>query len=245
VTGDAGKASVWELLEEERALIDARVIGRPRLITTNPASLSSMTNNKAFVVALSDGRQGIWKPVSGTAPAKGVDHKTYHLRESAAFRIDRALGFGRVPSTVVRALDAEIGSLQAFVATDRMTVTSYTKLDIARMASLDYVIGSLDRHLANYRTDNDGRPAAIDNGCCLPCNTSFPLLSQFLKPIKSKPLPVQVVTELARLTPAAAGDILKELNIEPVAIRGLLARLAEAQSGTIAGTAWGGEIWPI
>jgi len=205
----------------------------------------SMTTNQAFAVELVDGRQGIWKPAAGTAPAKGVDHRTYHLRESAAFRLDRAMGLNLVPTTVFRAIAAQVGSLQEFVVPDRMSVGSYTRLDIFRMGALDYVLGSLDRHLANYRTSNEGRPAATDNGCCLPCNTAHPILSQFLKPVKNKPLPVEVLAELARLTPAMAADILGELKIEKAAVRGLLDRLAEAQSGTITGSAWGGLIWPI
>jgi hypothetical protein len=169
---------------------------------------------------------------------------TYHLREAAAFRIDRLMGMRRVPTTVLRTIDGEIGSLQAFVVADRMSVGSYTKVDIARMGALDYVLGSLDRHLANFRTDDDGRPAATDNGCCLPRNASAPLISMFTKPIRNQPLPAAVLAELDRLDPAVAGDVLNELAIETDAIHGLLERLKEAQSGTITGAAWPGTMLP-
>jgi hypothetical protein len=242
---ETGRARLWQQLDEERRLVEARLVGRPHRITTNPASLVSMTNNQAFTVEFEDGKRAIWKPAAGAAPAKpSVDHKTYHLREAAAFRMDRLMGMGRVPTTVIRTIDGESGSLQTFVVAERMSVGSYTKVDIARMGALDYVLGSLDRHLANFRTDNDGRPAATDNGCCLPRHAGVPLLSHFTKPILHQPLPAAVVAELHLLDPALATDILRELVIEEDAIKGFLDRLAEARTGTITGTAWPGIMWP-
>jgi hypothetical protein len=94
--------------------------------------------------------------------------------EVAAYRVSEALGFYRVPPTVLRTIDGKIGSLQLFVETDIDLVASKTKRQEAykkvpkedwNLANLlHFIIGQWDRHAGNFLIDREGHLVVIDNG---------------------------------------------------------------------------------
>jgi hypothetical protein len=84
------------------------------IIETRP--LDSGSTNKVFVVTYIDGGKGIYKPKAGEEPdiRTYIPEGTYYLRECAAYEVDKLLGLGLVPPTVVRdeGVSEGVGSVQ-------------------------------------------------------------------------------------------------------------------------------------
>lgn len=238
------EADAWKETSEEQTLRLAGVKGNPM-----PLTITDRGVNASYEVEFDGVGRAVFKPKSGEVLCrKSISPGTHYVREAAAFRLDRVCGFNLVPLTVIRDVGGEIGSVQLWVVIDGWD-SDYSKVDVARMAAFDYIIGNTDRHFFNSRTQESEkrpRPSAIDNGLCLPRDTSEPLRSRWVSRNLNNELPDPVKTEVLRLTPALATAILKPLGVEDAAIEGLLRRLEEVQTyGVISGKAWGGAIKAI
>lgn len=99
-----------------------------------------------------------------------------HLRELAAFVVDRALGWGMVPPTVLR-LDAPagVGSLQLFRAHDpdrhlfallEDDPSPSVLRQVERMIAFDTIIENADRKAGHALADADDRLWLVDHGVC-------------------------------------------------------------------------------
>ncbi|MGB3563384.1 MAG: metallophosphoesterase [Thermoanaerobaculia bacterium] len=100
----------------EAEIVDSRYLGRG---TTRPRLLEMQMNGEQ--------RRGIFKTVeNGDNPSPGEATDRYQ-HEVAAYRLDRKLGLGMVPATVLREIDGQQGSLQAWVegAVDQEAAESY------------------------------------------------------------------------------------------------------------------------
>ena len=231
------EADSWEETEEEHAVRLAEVRSK------KPLKVWQGGVNVSYDIHLARVGRFVFKPKSGEqAPKSSITVGTQYLREAAAFRIDRALGFNLVPLTVVRSVDGEVGSAQAWIDIEGW-VYGYRLADQGRFAVLDYILGNIDRHIFNWRTQADTRPSAIDNGLCLPCSTSEPLRSRWIHLLRDKELPEEVMREVQSLSSARATAILEGLSIEEVAIDGFKSRLAEVKTeGRITLAAWGADL---
>jgi hypothetical protein len=228
------QADSWEETAEEQAVRLAAVKSKM------PLKVWSGGVNVSYDLHLLHVGRFVFKPKSGEqATRSSIAIGTQYLREAAAYRIDRALGFNLVPITVVRDVDGDVGSAQAWVDAEG-SAYAYLKVDEARLATLDYILGNTDRHVFNWRTQVDGRPSAIDNGLCLPLNKTEPLRSRWIHLHRNKELPDKIMEAVHALTEASATGILMGLSIEDRAIAGFRSRLAEVkQEGRITLTAWG------
>lgn len=134
------------------------------------------SSNATFLVSLclADAGEGhaIYKPVRGERPLWDFPPGLYK-REVAAYVLDRALGWGHVPETVVRT-DAPlgVGSLQRFVDAD-FDEHYFTLLEgeehgdaLRRIAVFDLVANNADRKSGHCLLGLDGRIWAIDHGLC-------------------------------------------------------------------------------
>jgi hypothetical protein len=130
--------------------------------------------NKVFILRMVErGKilKSVYKPARGeedrTARA-GVEAGSFHRREWLACMVDRALGLGIVPPTVLRREDDGIGSVQAWVPeampAGLVPERQPDQEDLVKLALFDYLIGSQDRHKNNYLIDRNGKLKAIDNG---------------------------------------------------------------------------------
>jgi len=130
-------------------------------------------SNEVFFVELRDGGSGIFKPKSGEQEGLRftVREGTYYLRERASYLIDKFLGFGLVPPTVIREIDGETGSLQQFVPDAKMGEEipdkEYEESDslragLMKLMIFDYIIYNTDRNDGNFLVKN-GNIYAIDN----------------------------------------------------------------------------------
>ncbi len=108
------------------------------------------------------------------------------IREAVAYQIDRVVGLGLVPKTMV--IDDTIngvrydGSAQEWVqdATDGYQIDKFTpeqKIHFERLRIFDFVIGNSDRHLENVLFTKDGKLHAIDNNACLIIDKEEDILS--------------------------------------------------------------------
>jgi len=128
------------------------------------------TVNKVFFVKFEDGAEGIFKPKNGEAfTGTSVEKGTYFKRERAAYLVDRFIGFGLIPPTVIREIEGQIGSVQEFVP-DAKTAAETLEHEKQAVASemfkvwiLDYLLYNTDRHGYNWLIRNQ-KIHAIDNG---------------------------------------------------------------------------------
>lgn len=112
----------------------------------------------ARYVKFSDGTYGIWKPAKITDFDVVVESAPY---EVAAYKVDRFLGYNRVPTTVLRDMDGKKGSVQLMVGDINESVQKVKDPDELKL--FDYLIANQDRNPGNYLVTNDGRIVAIDH----------------------------------------------------------------------------------
>jgi phosphoinositide 3-/4-kinase-like protein len=238
--GVTSQAGPWQEAIEERAMRLALVKGKAKpMVPVGPGGV-----NSTFELELEGVGHTVYKPRKGEIDCRRpITPGTFYLREAAAYRVDRRFGFELVPITVIRTIDGDIGSIQKWVELERYFITDYTRLDQARMAVLDYILANTDRHGINWRTQDSARPAAVDNGLCLPRDTSYPLRSKWVQRMVGKELPEEVQRAVLAVDIDDAVIVLEELGIESQAVDGFRARLDEVRSQSrIVGTAWGGPI---
>jgi hypothetical protein len=102
-----------------------------------------------------------------------VERKTYSFpyayHEAMVSTLDDLLGFGVVPTTVMRAVDERIYSVQEWVP-NTITIREAIKIgqkinhgDLVKIAIIDIITGQGDRHDRNIVVTPGGRAYAIDN----------------------------------------------------------------------------------
>ena len=115
-----------------------------------------------------------------------ADNPDTPIREAIVYQIDKIVGLGLVPKTMV--IDDTItnvrydGSAQEWVkdAKDGYQIEKFTaeeKKDFERLKVFDFVIGNSDRHLGNVLFTNDGKTYAIDHNACLIISNDEDILS--------------------------------------------------------------------
>ncbi|MFZ9887443.1 MAG: hypothetical protein ACO3JL_08060 [Myxococcota bacterium] len=167
--------------------------------------------NGSFVLELSNGAKGVWKP-SAAEHMKQMrdciegDHQA--RREAAAYLVDVWLGhLAQVPPTVYREVEGEAGALMAFVegrpaGSERHAPNRPPRRsdgpefdDYRHIAIFDHVIGNLDRHSGNWLVKDDGSLVPIDHGIAFPLHNGAPGHHKFAF---NRPLQLRE-TELAAL----------------------------------------------
>ena len=161
-----------------------------RILDLAPVGIGS---NAVFLASLElpggEGR-GIYKPRRGERPLWDFPRGTLYLREVAAFEVDRALGWGLLPTTVMRR-DGPLGpgSLQEFVeGPDDELEVDKEKLerDLIGLAVLDVVINNADRKSQHLLVDSCGHLKGIDHGVTF--NKEFKLRT-VLAELGGQPIP--------------------------------------------------------
>lgn len=115
------------------------------------------------------GRLAVYKPTRGERPLWDFPHGTLAARETAAYVVSEAAGWGIVPPTVLRD-DAPLGggSLQVFIEHDpalHYFTLRETRLDeFETFAAFDVVANNADRKAGHVLQDADGRLWAVDHG---------------------------------------------------------------------------------
>ncbi|MGE3619836.1 MAG: SCO1664 family protein [Acidimicrobiia bacterium] len=202
------------------------------------------SSNETFLVVVHcDGLalRAVYKPHRGERPLWDFPDGL-HRREVAAYELSRALGWGLVPVTVLRA-DGPMGegSLQRFVPADfdQHYFTLYEDParhdELRRICCFDLVGNNTDRKAGHCLAGLDGRVHAIDNG--LMFHREFKLRTVIWE-FGGEPIPAGVHEDLARfaesdLPPALVG-LLDPFERDALAARA--AALARSSTFPIDGT---------
>jgi hypothetical protein len=196
--------------------------------------------NKVYRVQFDDGSSWVYKPVIGEGVAlarPGIPLGGLARREIAAYRLNRMIGFDRVPRTAMWYGPHGWGSLQEFVENARVAGShELTQVERDEMAALDYGIANSDRKAEDYI----GK--AIDNGSSIPESGAGTIKSIFVTQALNRPLDARVI---AGIRATDLDQVAKMLHVSGLSkgTDGVLARVGEMQErGMITGEAWPGRI---
>ncbi len=187
------------------------------------AELAAALGHEPSLDELDPHHLAVYKPRRGEAPLWDFPAGTLHRREVAAFAVSEALGWGLVPTTVLRE-DAPLGpgSLQRFVAHDPslhyfrlLEVGSDAVLaSLRRMVVFDLVIDNADRkggHVLLAAGSGQDRPGSVDGTVQLVDHGVSFNVDRKLRTVAwefaGEPVPAEVRADVARLADALAGDL--------------------------------------
>ncbi len=158
-------------------------------------------SNYTFLVTLvcdGAGLLAIYKPRDGERPLWDFPDGTLCNRETAAYLTSKALGWGLVPPTALRAGTRGIGSVQLFI--DHDPETHYYTFDRARlerqlqrMAIFDAIANNADRKGGHCLIDTEERLWGIDHG--LTFNASEKLRTVIWE-YAGMPIPAAILADL-------------------------------------------------
>lgn len=142
----------------------------------------------------------VYKPRRGERPLWDFPRGTLCLREVAAWVVDRALGWGLVPPTVLREDPEGYGAVQLFVEEDpEVDVRDLLETDpdeVRRIAVFDLVVNNADRKGGHCIADVDGKVWSVDHGICF---HEEPKLRTVIWTFEGEPIPEDLMTDLACL----------------------------------------------
>ena len=177
------------------------------------------SSNSALLVDVTDddGRtvRGVYKAEEGERPLRDFPPRIYR-RERAAYVLSEALGWGLIPTTVLRAEGPfGPGSIQRFVDHDPAEhyFTLYdshpeTHGDLRRMAVFDVLANNTDRKGGHVLRGADGRIWGIDQGLCFSAPDK---LRTVIWEFAGEPVPSELlgaVEQLAEQLPAELEELL-------------------------------------
>lgn len=130
-------------------------------------------SNYTFLAKVTkDGQEAlaVYKPRAGEAPLWDFPHGTLCRREVAAYVFARALGWPRVPPTILRDGPEGPGSFQLFMRFDPdehyFTLAERMPDEFRRIALFDAVVNNADRKSGHCLLGADGTIFVVDHGVC-------------------------------------------------------------------------------
>ena len=172
------------------------------------------SSNETFLVEVSSGDDSsyaVYKPEAGERPLSDFEPGLYR-RERAAYLLSESLGWGIVPTTVIREeAPLGIGSLQWFIDCDfsEHYFTLYadvpeTHRDLARIALFDYVANNTDRKSGHVLRGRDGRIWGIDHGLCF---SALFKLRTVIWDFAGEPIPPNLLHDISPLAEAVPPEM--------------------------------------
>jgi hypothetical protein len=156
----------------------------------------------------------VYKPRRGEAPLWDFPEGTLCRREVAAYVVARALGWPRIPPTVLRDGPGGLGSVQRFMAFDPdqhyFTLLEERPDDFRRVALFDVVANNADRKAGHCLLAEDGEVFVIDHGVCF---STEPKLRTVIWDFIGEPIAPPMLEALAWLGRALdGGDLATRLS---------------------------------
>lgn len=193
--------------------------GRIELLGRIPRS-----SNQTILVQVSCGEDeayAVYKPESGERPLSDFEPGLYK-RERAAYLLSQSLGWGLVPSTVIREeAPLGVGSLQWFIECDfqehyftLFQDAPETHSELARIALFDYVANNTDRKSGHVLRGQDGRIWGIDHGLCF--SAAFKLRT-VIWDFAGNPIPDALLQDIALLVEAVPDELAELLDDDEIA----------------------------
>src|SRR3989442_15424229 len=114
------------------------------------------------------GLRAVYKPAKGESPLWDFDAGTLYQREVAAYELSKALGWPRVPPTVVRRKAPHgVGAVQLFIEADGRHFLGTNNAGAEtwiRVALFDVITNNADRKSGHCLFDKDDNVWVIDHG---------------------------------------------------------------------------------
>jgi uncharacterized repeat protein (TIGR03843 family) len=169
--------------------------------------LMPWSSNYTFLVSLTEAKEpinllGVYKPGQGERPLWDFPDGTLCQREFASYLVSQALGWPKVPTTVLRDGPHGPGSVQLFIEAeyeahyfnmrDNMALTD----DFRQVALFDFVVNNADRKGGHCLKDKDGLVWVIDHG--LTFHTDFKLRTVIWE-FCDEDIPPSLLQDLKRL----------------------------------------------
>jgi uncharacterized repeat protein (TIGR03843 family) len=185
------------------------------------------SSNSTFLVSIcGEGErcQAVYKPGRGERPLWDFPAGLYR-REAAAWRLSEALGWGVVPTTIIRDGPFGEGSFQLFKPSDfeQHYFTIYEHHEdlhdqLRAICAFDIVANNTDRKSGHCLMGNDGRVWAIDNGLCFAEDAK---LRTVIWEFGGDPVPEDLLADVARIAeePPALEDLLDPDEIAAMCAR--------------------------
>lgn len=196
-------------------------------------------SNHAFLVHLRAGPgeyiRAVYKPRDGERPLYDFPRGTLYKRERAAFIVSRALGWPRVPVTVIRDGPLGPGSMQLFVEFDPnvtyFELAGERREELFELAVFDLLANNADRKAGHCLKDADGAIWSIDHG--LTFHSEFKVRTVMLD-LWDSPIPQSLQQSLRTLAPELeAGSGLAE-GLSDVLLPDEIASLADRLEAILA-----------
>jgi hypothetical protein len=166
----------------------------------------------ARVRAGDDDTLAVYKPRAGEAPLWDFPEGTLCGREVAAYVVARALGWPRVPPTLLRDGPDGVGSVQRFLEFDPnehyFTLRDGRDDVFRRIALFDAVVNNADRKGGHTLLANDGEVFVIDHGVCF---STVPKLRTVIWDFAGSPIPQELRSDLERLVPRVSAELRPQL----------------------------------
>jgi hypothetical protein len=196
---------------------DAELLLRLEHGELEPLGLLPRSSNYTFLCRVHDEGDellAVYKPRSGEAPLWDFPEGTLCRREVAAYVLADALGWPRVPPTVLREGPRGIGSVQRFLRFDPsehyFTMLRDRPNDFRRVALFDVVANNADRKAGHCLLAEDGEVFVIDHGVCF---STDPKLRTVIWDFAGEPIPDRLLGDLRSLEPALErGETLERLR---------------------------------
>jgi uncharacterized repeat protein (TIGR03843 family) len=167
----------------------------------------------------------VYKPRRGERPLWDFPDGTLCLREYGAWVVDRALGWGLVPPTVLRDGPAGFGAVQLYVSEDEEVdvrdLLQTHQGDLQRVALFDLITNNADRKGGHLIVDVDGKLWSVDHGICF---AAEPKLRTVIWAFEGERIGTDMLRELESLRSsqdafAALGELLAPAEVEALCRR--------------------------
>jgi uncharacterized repeat protein (TIGR03843 family) len=141
----------------------------------------------------------VYKPRRGERPLWDFPDGTLYKRETAAYVVSEALGWGFVPPTVARDGDEGPGSVQFFVDVDPeahyFNMPEEIKETLKPIVAFDIIANNADRKGGHILRDSRGEVWGIDHGLCF---HSDPKLRTVVWDFAGQPIPDPLLEALTK-----------------------------------------------
>lgn len=201
-----------------RPLQDADVVRLLESGEVEPLGVLPRASNYTFLARVREGDDellAVYKPRSGEAPLWDFPDGTLCRREVAAYALSMALGWPRVPPTVLREGPHGLGSVQRFVSFDPnqhyFTMRDDRPDEFRRVALFDIVANNADRKSGHCLLDDAGEIFVVDHGVCF---SSEPKLRTVIWDFVGEDIPPGMLEDLRSLQPRLATGPVRDRLVE-------------------------------
>lgn len=185
-------------------------------------------SNATLLARITDGSEemlAVYKPRRGERPLWDFPDGTLCRREYAAWLVDRAMGWGLVPPTVLRDGPAGFGAVQQWIDEDvevdvRELGATHTD-DLRRIALFDVVANNADRKAGHLLVDTAGKLWSVDHGICF---AAEPKLRTVIWAFEGEPIDADLLAGVEALRSSA--ETFRELgeHLAPIETEALCRR---------------------